>query len=66
MTPRSHSTYGLHKGAAVPTEQPDRLSKELLLVICPDCNGYGAQGTKVCKSCGGCGRVVAHCEEQPA
>jgi len=64
MKPRY--SYGLTKGSAVPTERPDRLTSELLLVTCPDCNGYGAQGEKVCKTCGGGGRIVAHCEEDSA
>lgn len=63
---KQHYRYGLTEGSAVPTEQPDRLTSELLLVTCPDCDGYGARERKVCKTCGGCGRIVAHCQEEPA
>lgn len=64
MARRNPSRYGVTKRAAVPSsDQPDRLSPHHILVECPDCSGYGAQGERVCKSCSGCGRVVANCEE---
>lgn len=63
MTRRSlHPRYETTTGAAIPSECSERLTSTLLLVACPDCEGYGAKGNKPCKTCGGCGRVTAHNE----